>query len=158
MSVLRFPSPPPVSPAPAGVFYWWGSCRFRPNSASGNGSHPPVGASKIRRQKIPRKPRQINNNMKRFLQYLSESDFDIHQLDYDTNHGKSFRWAYTPKDQGGTFSIVTPSNGDAWENWKPVSPEHAEMLRDRWHEHKEPVTLHTFVAPHKVKQIEQHAV
>jgi len=132
--------------------------RSCPDSASGNGAPVRVRASKLARQKIPRKPRHINNNMKRFLHYLSESDFDIHSLDYDTNHGKSFRWAYTPKNQEGTFSIVTPSNGDAWENWKPVSSEHAEMLRDKWHEHKEAGTLRTFVAPHKINQIKHHAV
>ena len=95
-------------------------------------------------------------SMKTFIQYISESDFDIHSLDYDKNHGKSFRWAETPKDQPGTFSIVTPSNGDAWNNWKPVSPKQADMLRDKWHEHKEAGTLTTFVDPHKIKQIAKH--
>ena len=49
------------------------------------------------------------------LEYTyEESDFDIHSLDYDKNHGKSFRWAKTPKDQDqpATFSLVTPYNGE----------------------------------------------
>jgi hypothetical protein len=93
------------------------------------------------------------------LEYTyEESDFDIHSLDYDKNHGKSFRWAKTPKDQDqpATFSIVTPYNGEAWNNWKPVSPKQADMLRDKWHEHKEAGTLTDFVAPHKIKQIAKH--
>jgi len=116
------------------------------------------GGLEISRQKNSRIPRHINIDMKRFLQYLSESAFDIHSLDYDANHGESFRWAYTPKDQPGKFSIVTPSNGEAWTDWKPVSPEHSDMLRDKWNKHKEAGTLNDFVAPHKINQIEQHAV
>jgi len=131
---------------------------FCPDSAEPLGTPTPGGASKIARQKNLRIPRHINIDMKRFLQYLSESAFDIHSLDYDANHGESFRWAYTPKDQPGKFSIVTPSNGEAWTDWKPVSPEHSDMLRDKWNKHKEAGTLNDFVAPHKINQIEQHAV
>ena len=72
--------------------------------------------------------------------------------------GKSFRWAYTPQSQDGKFSMVTPENDSAWTDWKPVSDEHHDMLRDKWHEHKEAGTLHDFVAPHKVDQIEKHAI
>jgi len=78
---------------------------------------------------------------------------DLHAMDYDKNYGKSFRWALTPEDQVGTFSLVTPSNGDAWKNWKPVSAKQASMLKDKWHQHKETGTLYDFVAPHKAKQI-----
>ena len=79
---------------------------------------------------------------------------DIYCLDYDKHHGKAFKWVYTPEDQAGTFSLVTPYNGDAWNNWKPVSPEHSKMLRNRWLEHQKAGTLHTtFIAPHKVSQI-----
>ena len=99
--------------------------------------------------------------MKRFLQYLREqpeNPIDLHQLDYDKNYGRSFRWTYTPKDQAGTFSLVTPYNGDAWKNWEPVSQEHSEMLRDKWHEHKNAGTLVDFVAPHKARQIQRYAI
>jgi len=99
--------------------------------------------------------------MKTFFQYLrEETEFDIHNVDYDKNYGKSFRWAYTPEGQGvpGSFSLVTPENGDAWKNWKPVSDEHHKMLRDKWHEQKEAGTLVTFVAPYKIDQIEKHAI
>jgi len=78
---------------------------------------------------------------------------DIHSMDYDKNYGKSFRWAHTPKDQAGTFSIVTPSNADAWKNWKPVSSTQASMLKDKWQNHKEAGTLHEFVGLHKATQI-----
>ena len=81
---------------------------------------------------------------------------NIYCLDYDKHHGKAFKWVYTPEDQAGTFSLVTPHNGDAWKNWKPVSPEHSKMLRSRWLEHQKAGTLHTtFIAPHKVSQMEE---
>jgi len=98
--------------------------------------------------------------MKSFQQYITEKQEsnDLHSMDYDKNHGKSFRWAYTPKDQTGTFSLVTPSNGDAWEKWKPVSPKHASMLKNKWHRHKKAGTLHKFVAPHKAAQIQTHRI
>ena len=96
--------------------------------------------------------------MKRFLEFISESDFNINSLDYDQNYGKSFRFAYTPKDQSGTFSIVTPSNADAWKSWKPVSSQDGEMLKKKFLEHQKAGTLNQFLRPHKVKQIAKHAI
>jgi len=98
--------------------------------------------------------------MKSFNQFITENQEsnDLHSMDYDKNHGKSFRWAYTPEDQAGTFSLVTPSNGDAWKNWKPVSSKHASMLKNKWHEYKEAGTLHMVVAPHKAAQIQTHRI
>ncbi len=86
------------------------------------------------------------------------STIDLHAMDYDKNYGKSFRWALTPEDQVGTFSLVTPSNADAWKNWKPVSAKQASMLKDKWRQHKETGTLHDFVAPYKAKQIQTHRI
>jgi hypothetical protein len=98
--------------------------------------------------------------MKSFRQHIMEKEEsnDIHSMDYDKNHGKSFRWAYTPKNQAGTFSLVTPSNAGAWKKWKPVSSTEESMLKDKWHQHKEAGTLHNFVAPHKAKQIQTHRI
>jgi len=98
--------------------------------------------------------------MKSFKQYITEKQEsnDLHAMDYDKNHGTSFRWARTPKDQAGTFSLVTPSNGAAWTKWKPVSSEHASMLKDKWHQHKEAGTLHKWLAPHKAAQIQTHRI
>ena len=97
--------------------------------------------------------------MKTFLQHIKEEEeFNIHNVDYNKNYGKSFRFAYTPKDQPGKFSMVTPENDSAWTDWKPVSSEHHSMLRDKWHKHKEAGTLHDFVAPHKVDQIAKHVI
>lgn len=79
-------------------------------------------------------------------------------FDYDKNYGKSFRWAHTPEDQPGTYSLVTPENGDAWTKWKPVNSKQASNLRDNWHQHKDAGTLHHFVAPHKAEQIKKHRV
>jgi hypothetical protein len=96
--------------------------------------------------------------MKRFLEFISESDFNINSLDYNQNYGKSFRFAYTPKDQPGTFSIVTPSNAGAWKSWKPVSAQHNAMLKKKFLGHQKAGTLSKFIAPHKAKQIAKHAV
>ena len=96
--------------------------------------------------------------MKRFLEFILESDFDIHSLDYDQNYGKSFRFAYTPKDQSGTFSMLTPSNAGAWKSWKPVSSQDGEMLKNEFLKHQKAGTLNQFLAPHKVKQIAKHAI
>ena len=98
--------------------------------------------------------------MKSFNQFITEKQEsnDLHAMDYDKNYGTSFRWAHTPKDQAGTFSLVTPSNAGAWKKWKPVSSKQASRLKDKWHQHKEAETLHKFVAPHKAKQIQTHRI
>ena len=103
--------------------------------------------------------------MKRFLEFISESNFNINSLDYDLNYGKSFRFAYTPKGAAtgadakeGVYSIVTPSNAGAWKSWKPVSSQHGEMLKKKFLGHQKAGTLSKFIAPHKAKQIAKHAV
>tara|TARA_R110002051_G_C8733329_1_gene498161 strand:+ start:730 stop:1011 length:282 start_codon:yes stop_codon:yes gene_type:complete len=84
------------------------------------------------------------------------NEFDIHSVDYDTYYGRWFRWAHTPEDQTGTFSLVTPYNGDAWLNWEPLTEEDEKKLRGIWLEHQNAGTLKEFVAPHKLKQIEKY--
>jgi len=63
-------------------------------------------------------------------------------VDFDSQLGKSFRVAVTPPGQArhyrtgevlpddpNRWSIVTPSNGDAW-NWETASPQaHAEAKK-----------------------------
>jgi len=65
------------------------------------------------------------------------------RVDFDSQLGKSFRVAMTPPgrsldprtnevlpDDPNRWSIVTPSNGGAW-NWETASPQaHAEAKKD----------------------------
>jgi hypothetical protein len=82
----------------------------------------------------------------------------IYDIDHDAEVGTAFRYAYPPTDKksnpdGGAISIVTPENGDAWFDWKPVSVSDASMMRNRWMQAKKENTLEYHIAPHKVKQI-----
>ena len=95
--------------------------------------------------------------MKSSKQYILESNFDIHDLDYKKNYGISFRWAYTPKDQPGKFSLITPENESAWNEWKAVSGRDHARLRKHWNTNRENRTLGEFIAPHKLEQIKKHA-
>ena len=82
----------------------------------------------------------------------------IYDLNHDAEYGKAFRYACTPTDKesnpdGGAISIVTPENGDAWFNWKPVSVSDTLMMRSRWMQAKEENTLEDWIVPHKAEQI-----
>ncbi len=82
----------------------------------------------------------------------------IYDLSHDAEYSKVFRYAYTPTDKesnpdGGAISIVTPENGDAWFDWKPVSVADALMMRNRWMQAKKENTLEDYIAPHKAEQI-----
>jgi len=63
--------------------------------------------------------------------------------DWDTNYGKSFRFAETPKGAAtvagkpvetapGTVSLVTPYNGDSWSSWPEASEETRNNFKSNW--------------------------
>jgi len=93
------------------------------------------------------------------LHYIFMSQVEsIYDLSHDAEYGKVFRYVYTPTDKesnpdGGAISIVTPENGDAWFDWKPVSVADALMMRNRWMQAKKENTLEDYIAPHKAEQI-----
>tara|TARA_Y100000034_G_scaffold68266_1_gene82405 strand:+ start:75 stop:389 length:315 start_codon:yes stop_codon:yes gene_type:complete len=83
---------------------------------------------------------------------------DIYDVDHDAEYGKAFRYVYTPTDKesnpdGGSISIVTPENEDAWFDWEPLSVSDALMMRSRWMYAKKGNTLEEHIAPHKAEQI-----
>ena len=70
---------------------------------------------------------------------------DEHQpIDWDTHHGKAFRWAVTPeearrdtsgnsiKSDGPTYSLVTPENNKAWTDWEPAPDHVVANMKKNW--------------------------
>ena len=65
-------------------------------------------------------------------------------MDWDTHHGKAFRWKVTPdearRDESGkpiksdtrTYSLVTPENKSAWTDWEPAPDEVVANMKKNW--------------------------
>lgn len=107
------------------------------------------GTNEVRKDHISKTPYQkdpITNEKP--TPHLEEGN---DPYDWDTNYGKRFRLAITPKDQSGgeqRVSIVTPPNGDAWHKWEEAPEEVKSNFRKNWG------NIQKSLAPHKRRQIE----
>lgn len=79
-----------------------------------------------------------------FFDELAKLAAERQPIDWDTHHGKAFRWAVTPegaaRDASGnvfkpvepTYSLVTPENASAWTDWKPAPDSYVDTMRKKW--------------------------
>lgn len=79
-----------------------------------------------------------------FFDELGKLAAEHQPIDWDTHHGKAFRWAVTPeearrdasgnpiKSDGPTYSLVTPENNAAWTDWKPAPDDYVANMKKNW--------------------------
>ena len=83
-------------------------------------------------------------------------------INWDQHYGKAFRVVTTPPqasvsmdgknipDEDGRVSIVTPANGESWNDWKEAPSEVVDNFKSNWG------NIQKGLADHKYDQIKDH--
>ncbi len=73
-------------------------------------------------------------------------------INWDQHYGKAFRIAKAPREAvngpgDDAWSIVTPENGDSWNEWPDADQKHIDFAKKNWD------TIQSGIADYKMGQI-----